>query len=291
MKRFIYILAACLLGMAGAGARADDAGSLQGKYGELREQLRNNSFNRALYIDSTESGDTIRGDVYAVLDHPFKTVSQALKDPGEWCDIMILPFNTKYCHATEGAGAPMLDVRIGRKVDQPVQEAYRINFAMHQVAATGDYFESRLTAASGPVGTKNYRIAVSAVPLDSGKTFMHLSYSYGYGFAGKVAMQAYLSTAGASKVGFTVTGKDGNGEPIYIGGSRGAIERNAMRYYLAIDAHLASLSLPQDQRLEKRITTWFNNSEKYAKQLHEMDRAQYLAMKRGEYERAQVAIQ
>jgi len=63
-----------------------------------------------------------------------------------------------------------------------------------------------------------------------------------------------------------------------------------MRYYLAIDAHLASLSAPADHQLEKRITTWFNSSERYARQLHEMDRAQYLEMKRGEYERQQAAL-
>ncbi|HSH89964.1 MAG TPA: hypothetical protein VK996_08245, partial [Ramlibacter sp.] len=214
----------------------------------------------------------------------------ALKDPGDWCDIMILPFNTKYCHATEANGGAMLDVRIGRKFDQPVQDAYRINFAWKPVSVTPEYFESRITAGTGPVGTKNYRIAVSAVPLDGNRTFMHLRYSYGYGFAGRLAMQAYLGTAGADKVGFTVTGKDGNGQPIHIGGMRGAIERNAMRYYLAIDAHLASLSTPEAQRLDKRITTWFNATEKYARQLREMDRSTYLAMKRGEYERQQAAI-
>ena len=291
MKKWILWLVACLLGAAALPAAAEDAGSLRAKYGELREQLRTNSYGRALYINSTEAGDTVTGDVYAVLDHPFTTVSEALKDPGDWCDIMILPYNTKYCHANGTADAALLDVRIGRKVDQPAKDAYRINFALKPVAASGDYFESRLTAAEGPVGTKNYRIAVSAVPIEGGKTFMHLSYSYGYGFAGRIAMQAYLATTGANKVGFTSTGKDANGEPIYIGGTRGAIERNAMRYYLAVDAHLASLSTPPDQRREKRIATWFSASERYARQLHEMDRAQYVAMKRGEYERAQVSLQ
>jgi hypothetical protein len=120
---------------------------------------------------------------------------------------------------------------------------------------------------------------------------MHLSYSYGYGFAGRLAMQGYLATAGADKVGFTVTGKDGNGQPIYIGGMRGAIERNAMRYYLAIDAYLASRRAPPDQQMEKRIQTWFDATERYSRQLHEMDRATYVAMKRGEYERQQASIQ
>ena len=291
MKKLILWLVACLLGTAALAAGAQDMGSLRAKYGELREQLRNNSYGRALYINSIETGDTVTGDVYAVLDHPFSVLSEALKDPADWCDIMILPYNTKYCHADGSADAAVLDVRIGRKADQPVKDAYRISFALKPVAASSEYFESRLTAAEGPVGTKNYRISVSAVPVDGGKTFMHLSYSYGYGFAGRIAMQTYLATIGASKVGFTSTGKDANGEPIYIGGNRGAIERNAMRYYLAIDAHLASLSAPQDQRRDKRIATWFNASERYARQLHEMDRTQYVTMKRGEYERAQVSLQ
>jgi hypothetical protein len=159
------------------------------------------------------------------------------------------------------------------------------------VAARADYFESRLEARRGPVGTRDYRIVVSAVPLDAGRTFMHLSYSYGYGIAGRLAMQAYMATAGASKVGFTVTGRDANGQPVLIGGVRGAIERNVMRYYLAIDAHLESLSVPPEQRLEKRIATWFDETERYPRQLREMDRESYIAMKRVESERQQALIE
>ena len=288
--RLLRLGAACLLGFAALNATAD-AGALRAKYGELREQLRSNNFQRALHIDSSEAGDALKGDVYAVLDHPFAVVGNALKDPSDWCDILILPFNTKYCHAVEAGGATALHVRIGRKYDQPVERAYRLDFALRPVAASSDYFESRLNAPVGPVGTKDYRIVVSAIPLDGGRTFMHLSYSYGYGMAGRMAMQAYLSTAGSDKVGFTVTGKDANGQPIYIGGMRGAIERNAMRYYLAIDAHLASLRSPADQQLEKRIQTWFDATERYSRQLREMDRATYVAMKRGEYERQQALIQ
>ena len=281
---------ACLLALAAASAGAYVGPSgLQAKYAQLREQLRNNSFHRELYIESSEEGDTLNGDVYAVLDHPFATVSNALKNPADWCDIMLLPFNTKACRATGGEQQATLKVRIGRKSDQPAQDAYPLDFFWQPVAVTSNYFESRLTAATGPIGTRDYRIAVSAIPLDGGHTFMHLSYSYSYGLAGRMAMQAYLATAGADKVGFSVSGKDGDGHPIYIGGVRGAIERNAMRYYLAIDAHLASLSAPPDQQLDKRITTWFDSTEHYARQLHEMDRSTYIAMKYGEYGRQQAA--
>ena len=282
---------ALLLGVGALGAHADEPAALRTKYSELKDELRNNNFHQPLHIDSAQTGDNLRGDVYAVLDHPFAEFSAAMKDPADWCDILILPFNTKYCHAVDGNGGPMLVVRIGRKADQRVQDAYRLDFALRPAAATGDYFESRLDAKSGPLGTRDYRIVVSAVPIDGGRTFMHLSYSYGYGATGRFAMQVYLSTVGAEKVGFSTTGKDANGQPIYIGGVRGAIERNAMRYFLAIDAHLASLSTPPAQRVEKRIQAWFNATERYPRQLREMDRPAYVAMKRNEYERQQTLIE
>ncbi|HSV34060.1 MAG TPA: hypothetical protein VLI46_00825 [Ramlibacter sp.] len=289
-RRLLRLGAACALGLAALHAGADPV-SLGARYGELREALRNNNFHRAMHIDSAEAGDALRGDVYAVLDHPFATVSAALKDPDQWCDILILPFNTKYCHAVDRDGAATLHVRIGRKFNQPVQNAYRLDFAWKPVQASSAYFESRLSSPHGPLGTRDYRISVSAIPIDGGRTFMHLSYSYGFGLTGRIAMQAYLATVGSNKVGFTALGRDGHGQPIPIGGMRGVIERNAMRYYLAIDAHLASLAAPPGQQLEKRIETWFDATERYPRQLRELDRATYLALKRGEHERQQAMIQ
>ncbi len=295
IHRFLSALtrigAALAIGLGAAHALAGDAASLRAKHVELRDQLANNNFKRAMVIDSAQVGDNLKGDVYAVLDHPFSLVSGELKDPENWCDILILPFNTKYCHAIKGEGGSNLMVRIGRKFDQPVQDAYKLQFAYRGVAATPDYFESRLAAREGPIGTRDYHITVSAVPLDDKRSFMHLSYSYGYGFAGKVAMQAYLATAGADKVGFSVTGKDGNGQPLYMGGVRGAVERNAMRYYLAIDSYLDSMSAPRNQQVERRIQGWFNATERYPRQLREMDRPTYVAMKRNEVERQQSVIQ
>lgn len=282
---------ALVLGLSALAAQADDAALLRDKHTQLREQLQSNNFQRPLHVVSSQAGDTLRGEVYAVLDHSFEDLSAALKEPSGWCDILILPFNTKYCHAVDGNGGPVLQVRIGRKYDQPVENAYRLDFALRPVAATPDYFESRLNAASGPVGTRDYRIALSAVPLGKGRTFMHLSYSYGFGAAGRFAMQVYLATAGSDKVGFTVAGRDAGGQPVYISGVRGAIERNVMRYYLAIDAYLASLKVPPDQRVDQRIQAWFNSTERYPRQLREMDRSTYVAMKRGETERQQARIE
>ena len=59
----------------------------------------------------------------------------------------------------------------------------------------------RLNADAGPFSTRDYRIALDAVPLESGRTFVHFPYSFSYGLAGRLALQAYLATIGRSKVG------------------------------------------------------------------------------------------
>jgi hypothetical protein len=283
------LLLAAVLALSGTAALAD-AAALRQKHAQVQEHMRSSDMGRDLHIDSSETGDTLQGDVYAVLDHPYATVRAALKEPARWCDILILPFNTKYCHAVESAEGPGLMVRIGRKYDQPLQNAYRLDFSYRNVAAGTDYFESRLNAGDGPLGTRDYRIVLAAAPLPSGQTFMHLSDSYGSGVAGRLAMQGYLATVGADKVGFTVTGRTADGQPRYIGGVRGAVERNAMRYYLAIDSYLDSLDAPAGKQVEKRIQTWFNASERYPKQLREMERRAYVSMKLLEVERQQTMI-
>ena len=77
--------------------------------------------------------------------------------------------------------------------------------------------------------------------------------------------------------------------PDYIGGLRGLVERNTMRYYLAIDACLDAIAVPPADQLEKRLRDWFDATEKYPRQLHETGRDAYLAMKRREYQRRQSA--
>jgi hypothetical protein len=107
---------------------------------------------------------------------------------------------------------------------------------------------------------------------------------------GRLAMQVYLATTGRNKVGFTVTGAQAGGQPLLIGGTRGVVERNTMRYYLAIEAFLGALSVPPHARLEKRLRDWFAAAESYPRQLHEMEQREYLDMKRKEHLRQQAGL-
>ena len=134
---------------------------------------------------------------------------------------------------------------------------------------------------------RNYRVLLEAVPLDEQRSFIHLSYAYSYGVAARLAMQAYLATLGSAKVGFTVVDRRADGQPVHVGGVRGAVERNTMRYSLAIEAYLGSYTAPPGQQLEMRLRDWFASTERYALQLHEIDQNEYLQMKRREVVRQQ----
>jgi len=267
-------------------AETNSGTALRAKYAELHEQLSQNQFKRPLYLDSEESSSRLKGDIYALTDHPIAAVETALNGATHWCDVLILHLNTKYCQASEGP-SPTITLRIGKKFDQPIDDAYRVQFAYKVATSQPDYFDVTLNAKNGPLGTSDYRISVEAVSLPNGKTFLHLTYSYAYGFTGRIAMQAYLGTVASDKVGFTKIDAQADNKSQYIGGVRGLVERNTMRYYLAIEAYLDALVAPPSQQLEKRLQNWFNSTELYPRQLHEMDRAAYLTMKRGEYQRQQ----
>jgi hypothetical protein len=145
-----------------------------------------------------------------------------------------------------------------------------------------DYFNIALTAEDGPLDTGNYIITAEAVPLGESSTFIHFSYSYDHGFITSLAMSGYFATLGSGKIGFTVVDRDENGEPIYVDGIRGVIERNTIRYYFVIQSFLDTLKTPEQDHFEARINNWFDLTERYHAQLYEMDKKDYLAYKRKE---------
>ncbi|MGZ9709518.1 hypothetical protein ACXX82_01695 [Glaciimonas sp. GNP009] len=300
-RRMLRCLAICML-LIGAGS-AVAAGivkpevveslspvTLRARYADLRGQLSHNQFNRPLYLDSTESSSHLTGDIYVLVDYPFSTVNIALNDPSHWCDVLTLHLNIKYCHASADKSGDALLVSVGTKYDKPLSQAFDVTFSYSVAAKTPDYFAVRLHAKNGPLSTSDYHIQLDAASLQEGKTFLHLTYSYAYSFAGRLAMQSYLATIGRDKVGFTIqngTSKQLHASPDYIGGVRGLVERNTMRYYLAIDSYLSAFSAPPAAQREMRLQSWFTSTEQYAKQLHEMDRATYLEIKHSEYQRQQ----
>lgn len=286
-RRLGMLSAACSMGAALAVPVSDSVAILTDQYTLLGSQLQKNVFARPLVLLSSETQQGSRGDIYALMPFPFSTVHASFKEPDQWCQVIILHINTKYCHAAGDSSGIVLSVNIGTKTPQELAQTARVmlNFQLREVAP--QYFEVLLDAKEGPLGTSDYRIRLEAVALPQSRTFLHLTYSYSANFAAKLAMQAYLATTGADKVGFTAVDKLANGQPVYVDGVRGLVERNTMRYYLAIESFLQSAQSAPSVQLEDRLQAWFTAVEQYPRQLHEMDRPAYLAMKHAEVLRQQ----
>jgi hypothetical protein len=278
----------CAAGVTCAAmAQADPATTLRAKYASLDEQLRLNPFKRALVLESAEASTRLKGDIHAIVDYPFGVVNASLNNPDHWCDVMLLHINIKYCHAMVRPSGTTLRVNIGKKTTEELIYTTRVEFVYSAALTSPEFMDITLSAKDGPMGTSDFRLRLEAVALPNGRTFLHLSYSYALNVIGRLAMQTYLKTTGREKVGFTETGKRADGEPDHIGGMRGVVERNTMRYYLAIDSFLGAVRTAPAAQLEKRLQSWFTATELYPRQLHEMDRTTYLEMKRAEHIRQQ----
>lgn len=275
--------------VAAIGPQAAGAAALRAQFGQVRGE-DTTAFGRPVHVLSHDNDDHVQGEVYALVKQPFREVEQGLHDAHEWCELMMLPFNTRHCQVEDARGATRLTLFIAARKSSTVADSYRVRFDYHVEALTDDFMRIALTAPSGPFGTRDYHIVLEATALDARRTIVYLSYAYGYGTMSRVAMDAYLATVGAPKVGFSVEGRDAEGRPRLVHGMRGVIERNTMRYFLAIEAYLDTLAAPPAERLDRRLRAWFDATEQYPRQLHEMDRGEYLAMKRQEYRDLRAAL-
>jgi hypothetical protein len=280
-------LCAAVLFTLAAPAQAQDAASLAAHHVALRDALAHSAFERPLVLESSEAAGALKGDIYARVDQPFARLASAMQGIDHWCEILTLHLNVKHCSASAAGPDAQLSVLVGSKSDQSLADAYRFEFGYKVAAREADYLQVALEAAEGPLGTSHYRIVLEATPIDGQHSFLRLSYAYDQGPAARLAMQAYLATAGRGKVGFSIVGRQPNGAPIFIGNLRGVIERNTMRYYLAIEAYLGALSLPPAQRFERRLADWHAGIERYPLQLHELALDEYLDIKRAQALRQQ----
>jgi hypothetical protein len=289
----LLLLLALLLGLRAPGAAAQMAeprattsagAALRDRFAALRNGPEPSPFQMPLYLQAQETESRVQGDVYALIDLPYREARPALERIDDWCRILTLHINVKYCRPSDGNTRQALTVGVAPKYEQSLSSVNWVRFAFRTAAATDEYLQIVLRAASGPFGTSDYLMSVELVPFE-GRSLLHLTYGYSYGTAASVAMQAYLATVARNKVGFTVVGRQADGQPLYVDGMRGVIERNVMRYYFAFDAYLAAQRRPPPDRLLKSLQDWFDATERHPRQLREVTRDEYLDMKLREFER------
>lgn len=283
LRRRLLVAAMLSLLTIGASAHGLPAPAvLLAHYHQIRPQLVHNPFGVPIYVRSREQGDLLAAEVYGQLHVPLAQVQAALARPAGWCDLLALTLNVKACVHDGVDGRRALTLYVGRKFYQPPDDAYRMRYRFRVGAEAPAYFEASLTAADGPLGTSDYRIVLQAVPVPGG-TLIHIRSAYRTSLTSRWATSAYLATLGRGKVGFSRVRQDAQGQPVYVEGVRGIVERNTMRYYLALRAVLATRKLPAGERFEGRIHRWFDLTERYQRQLHEIDRTDYLQAKRREH--------
>ncbi|HET7525743.1 MAG TPA: hypothetical protein VFK10_07355 [Burkholderiaceae bacterium] len=262
------------------------AAALQAKHAELAPQLRASAFGAPLVLLSRDESDRVGGDVYAEVDYSIAQVADTFKTPAVVCEFLFLHLNVHACEpATVGSGT-VLKLLVGPKRSGAAGSSYSMSYGLRTESAAATYLRVVLQADSGPLSTSDYLIVFEAVPLAGERSFVHLGYAYSYGLVAKLAMQAYLATAGRAKIGFTVVGQDSDGKPVYLRGERAALERNVIRYYLALLAHCSARSKPPREQTEARLRTWFALTERYSAQLHEFDLDEYMHEKHDDLARA-----
>lgn len=279
----LLMVAALLLNSAATAPAADKARTgaemLLESYHRNSAGLEANGFGLPLVVESREQDEKVHVDVYGIVQYPFGNLVNALRHPSHWCDIVFLHPNIKACTF----GERQLTLYPGRKEYQEPEDTHPVIYSYRVAARQQGYLDILLSAESGPFGTRDHRMRFEALPLDNTWTYLHVSYTYSDSVALRLASKIYFATIARSKVGFTVTGTDRNGNPVYIGGPRGALERSAVRYYCAIQAFMNTLRYPEASRFDIRASEWHDLTSRFSRQLLDLPKTEYLSIKSREH--------
>jgi hypothetical protein len=215
-------------------------------------------------------------DIYGSINYPFGIIKNEFLVPTNWCEIVLPHPDIGACTYKKMHDTWLLNIYNVDNFSKPLEDAYQMKFVYRISELQPFYFDVALTAPEGPFHTRDHQFGFEAIPLHKGTTFIHLRYSLSYSSLGYLLMKIF----GGGKVGFSVIGTDSDGNPVYVGGLRGSVERTVVCYYLAILAYLDTLKIPAEQRFEKRISQWYDLAALYKKQLLEMEKGEYLTYKR-----------
>lgn len=269
----------CAVLLAGlpALAQVPEAAELRQQHQQLATALAASEFGRPLLLESSESSHRAEGRVLAVLEVPMSQVL-ALASAARWCEVLMLHQTTRRCQVLSQGREIELEMS-SRPQGLGVGLAIRLQFQIEH--KDPGYLSVRLSAKQGPLGSHDYDISLEATALPSGASFLRFGYRYDFGWMARLAMQTYLSTRGSQKIGFSLESVPGQA-PQPVRGMRGVIERNTVRYFLALDTVLNTLELPAD-RMESRLQAWYDATARHPRQLYELSREDYLALKRRQF--------
>ncbi len=282
-ERFAAVVLLALVGVVPAGrlswAVEDVSQRFVAYHRELQDAARHGPFGLPLDVRSEEGERRVSAEVHGIIDHPFQPVADLLTHPASWCAFVVLTPNIKACTFQGDGQDTLLTLYIGwrgyRMPEAASAQPYR--FAVR--ARQAEYAAVSVTATEGLLATRAHQFEVEAAAV-AGKTVFAMRSSYEPSALSRMLTAMYLATLGRDKIGFSRVTTDG--QVGYVRGVPGMIERNAMRYYLALKAFLDTQNVPAGRQFEARINLAYDLMESYPAQLHLMEKAEYLDIKRRE---------
>ena len=254
------------------------------KYHTIEKELEKSSSVVPFYLESSVSKNASHVDIYGTIEYPYSSVKNELRIPTNWCDILLLHIHVRACTYEKVNDTWLLTIYNVNTSSDTLEDADQLKFEYYIIAQQPGFLGIALAAREGPFGTKDHRFRLEAVPLDEGGTFIHLRYSFSYGFLAYFLMKSYFSLFESDRVGFSIIGADREGNAVYVSGLRGKVERDVALYYLCIPAYMDTLNVSVKERFEKRISQWYDLTLQYKKQFFEMEKEDYLTDKRRDRE-------
>ncbi len=275
LTQITHLLVLLLLPFSLLAENNDHIKQLEQIYASIQNKSLQLLPDQAIHIQSSVNKDRLHADVYAVKNIAFEQLVKKINRPKQWCRFITLHLNIKACvyRLEPEAG---LSFYAGRKFYEPAENAFELSYRFTVKTKTENYFELLLSANEGPFSTRDYQIKLEVLKTGD-DVLLHMSLSYLSSFTSRLGTSVYLSTIGSDKVGFSQQ-KSADGGVKFIQGVEGIIERNVMRYFLALSVYLENGD--QQQMVER----WFDATEQYARQLNEVEKKDYLQAKHQEYQ-------
>lgn len=227
--------------------------------------------------------DVVDCDIRAIVARPHAEVAALLETPRGWCEFLLLHPNVKACAAEPAADGRRIVLHFGNKHFQPVELSRPLRYELRVEWREDGMMTARLRPEPAKTADAAGSALIEVVPLDGGRSGVRVRYREPLGAGARLLAAGYFATLGRDKIGFSTMGTDAEGRPMFVGGLAGAIERNVVRHFLAIETVLAAQSAGAAMPLQGRLAHWFDLTERHARQLHEMDWAEYRDIKLREF--------
>ncbi len=239
--------------------------------------------------DASNSWASIR---YFLDSVSLDTFIARLKQPREWCEFIPLHLNIKACSYQELGDRSILSFYVGIKGYVTPDNAHLLKLDF-QSKTKGDVFVVNLFAKDGPLDSSDIDFDIRAISVeDQNRQGIYLEFDLSSvpGLASSLA-RLYLATVARNKIGFSIEGKTWSGKPKFVGGQRGATERNLVRYLLSIETYFATLGMPAEKQFKQRVEHWYDSTDRFREQLYELEKEDYISNKYRERQNQEILQQ